>query len=88
MIECVTVELIAIRVGDVRLEVTPAQARELYEALRQLFDNGRTVYVPMIAPVTPAPEYPFVPSTTWRSSPGYVSDAYTSVWQLGVTGGD
>lgn len=77
-IERVTVELITILVGDdARLEMTPARARELYDVLGQLFGNSHPVYLPIVIPATPVPEYPFAPTVTWRLSPGYVSDAHT-----------
>lgn len=84
-IERITVELITIRVGNARIEVTPAQARELYEVLGRLFNDNRTVYAPMIVPM-PAPSYLFVPSTTWRFTSGGTGGDYVSVGQTEVIG--
>lgn len=76
-IECITIETITIRVGDVRLEITPAQAHDLYEALRRLFSDNQIIHMPVIMPAT-VPVYPMVPTTTWRSG---ASSDYVSVWQ-------
>ena len=84
-IERITVELITIRVGNTLLEVTPAQARELYEVLGRLFNDNRTVYAPMIVPM-PAPSYPFVPSVTWHFGSGGTNGDYVSVCQTEVIG--
>ena len=84
-IERITVELITIRVGNTLLEVTPAQARELYEVLGRLFNDNRTVYAPMIVPM-PVPSYPFVPSVTWHFGSGGTNGDYVSVCQTEVIG--